>query len=314
MTHQAGVRSDKIKLLVVQGPTASGKTAFAVELAERYGGEIVNADAVQVYRRLDIGTAKPSAELRRRVPHHLLDIVDPDEEFTAADFRRRAAAAIADIHGRGKRALLVGGTGLYIRALTRGLASSPGGDDAIRAELEAQVHREGPLSLHRRLEELDPVTAARLHPNDRVRIVRALEVFLTTGHPLSSFQDAHRFGEAPYDCFKLGIAVAREELYRRIEERVDRMIADGLVDEVRGLIAAGYPPTLKALGSIGYREVCSHLAGAYPLDEAIRLIKQHTRNYAKRQLTWFRKDSEILWVEYPGKSATIDSNVMEFYG
>nr|WP_246551853.1 tRNA (adenosine(37)-N6)-dimethylallyltransferase MiaA [Geobacter hydrogenophilus] len=286
---------------------------MALELAERIGGEIVNADSMQVYRGMDIGTAKPSQEERRRVPHHLYDIVDPDVNFTAADFREHASRAITEIGRRGKRVVLVGGTGLYIRILTQGLVDSPGGDDNIRRELEDRAHSEGLESLHRRLAAVDPVAAARLHPNDGVRIVRALEVFLLTGRPLSAFQEEHRFADEPYRCLKIGISVERELLYRRVEERVDRMIAEGLVEEVRGLLSAGYPATLKAMGSIGYREICAHLAGGFSLDEAVRLIKQNTRQYAKRQMTWFRRDSEIIWVEYPGKFDSILSTVMGFY-
>jgi tRNA dimethylallyltransferase len=308
------VREDeKIKLVIIQGPTASGKSALALELAERFGGEIVNADSMQVYRGMDIGTAKPCREERQRVPHHLYDIVNPDVNFTAADFREHASRVIEEIHRRGNRAILVGGTGLYIKILTQGLVDSPGGDEEIRRELEEQAHREGLETLHRRLAAVDPPAAARLHPNDGVRIVRALEVFLLTGRPLSAFHEEHRFADEPYRCLKLGISVEREILYQRVEERVDRMIDEGLVDEVRGLLAAGYLPTHKAMGSIGYREVCAHLAGEYHLEEAERLIKQSTRQYAKRQMTWFRRDSEIIWVEYPGKFDSIFSTVMGFY-
>lgn len=307
------IENEKTRLVIVQGPTASGKSALALEVAERIGGEIINADSMQVYRGMDIGTAKPSREERQRVPHHLYDIVDPDVNFTAADFREQASRAIAAIERRGKRVILVGGTGLYIRILTRGLADSPGGDEEIRRELEAEARRKGLESLHRRLAAVDPVTAARLHSNDAIRIVRALEVFLLTGRPLSAFQQEHRFADERYRCLKLGIAVEREILYRRVEERVDRMIADGFVEEVRGLLAAGYSPSLKSMGSIGYREICSHLAGEYPLEEAVRRIKQSTRQYAKRQMTWFRRDPEIIWVEYPGKFDSIFSTVMGFY-
>jgi len=306
-------KTDKIRLVIVQGPTASGKSDLAMQLAERLNGEIVNADSMQVYRGMDIGTAKPSREERDRVPHHLYDIVEPDVNFTAADFREHAFRVIEEIDRKGKRVVLVGGTGLYIRALTQGLVDSPGGDDDIRRELEAQADREGLEALHRRLAEVDPVAAARLHPNDRVRIVRALEVFLLTGRPLSAFQEEHRFADERYCCLKFGIYVEREILYQRVEERVDRMIADGLVEEVRGLLATGYPASIKAMGSIGYKEICAHLAGEYPLEEAVRLIKRNTRQYAKRQMTWFRRDSENIWVEYPGKFDSIFSTVMGFY-
>ncbi|AJE03498.1 tRNA (adenosine(37)-N6)-dimethylallyltransferase MiaA [Geobacter pickeringii] len=301
------------ELVIVQGPTASGKSDLAVRLAERFGGEVINADSMQVYRRMDIGTAKPSAELRARVPHHLLDVVEPDEPFSAADFRSHASRLIADIQTRGKRAILVGGTGLYIKALTRGLVESPGGDESLRRELEEQAEREGVSALHRRLAEVDPAAAARLHPNDRVRIVRALEVFLLTGRTLTSWHEGHGFSEQPYRCLHLGIEVERALLVRRVEERVDRMIEEGLVAEMEGLLVAGYAPSLKAMSSIGYKEICAYLAGACTLDEAIGLIKRNTRQYAKRQLTWFRKDAEINWVEYPAKFDSICSIVMEFY-
>lgn len=301
------------KLVIIQGPTASGKSELALMLAEKVDGEIVNADSMQVYRGMDIGTAKPSREMRERVPHHLYDIVDPDVNFTAADFRREACRVIAEICGRGKRPILVGGTGLYIRVLTRGLVDSPGADESIRRRLEEEACRDGLETLHRRLEAFDPVTAARLHPNDGVRIIRAMEVFLLTGRSLSSFHEEHRFANECYECFRIGIHMDRELLYRRVEERVDRMIADGLVEEVRGLLAAGYSPMLKSMGSIGYREICAHLAGEYPLEEAIRLIKRNTRQYAKRQITWFRRDRENIRVDYPAKFDSIFDTVMRFY-
>lgn len=303
----------KTKLVIIQGPTASGKSELALRLAAQFGGEVVNADSMQVYRRMDIGTAKPSRDQRERVRHHLIDIVEPDEPFSAADFCSRADAAIADIHARGKRIFLVGGTGLYIKTLTRGLVDSPGGDEKVRSELEEAARREGLEALHRRLAAVDPASAARLHPNDRIRIVRALEVYLQTGRPLSEWQDAHRFSEDRYDCLTLAISVERELLYRRIEERVDRMLDEGLVEEVKGLVAAGFAPTLKSMGAIGYKEICAHLAGECTLVEAVELIKKNTRNYAKRQMTWFRKSPEIIWVEYPGKFDSISSNVMGFY-
>ena len=302
-----------IRLVIVQGPTASGKSALAMQLAERLDGEIVNADSMQVYRGMDIGTAKPTPEERARVPHHLYDLVTPDVNFTAADFRDHASRVIEEIHRRKKRIILVGGTGLYIRILTRGLADSPGGNQDIREDLEARADREGLAALHRRLADVDPVSAARLHPNDRVRVVRALEVFFMTGRPLSAFQDEHRFADELYRCLKIGINMERELLYRRVEERVDKMMAEGLVAEVAGLLAAGYTADLKAMSSIGYKEICAHLAGEYSLDEAVRLIKRSTRQYAKRQMTWCRRDSEIIWVEYPVKFDSILNTVMEFY-
>ena len=304
---------EKIRVVIILGPTASGKTELAVRLAEHFGGEIVNADSLQVYKGMDIGTAKPAPELRRRVPHHLIDRIDPDRDFSASDFRREAGRAIADIHGRGKKVFLVGGTGLYIKALLKGLADTPSGGGAIRTELEETARVKGGAELLRQLAEVDPETACRLHPNDLVRIIRALEVYLQTGRPISQFRSEHGFAGDYYDHLKIGIAVERSELYRRIDERVERMIGEGLVEEVGGLLSAGFDHRLKSLRSIGYKEICAHLRGECPLDEAVRLIKRDSRRYAKRQLTWLKKDSEIIWVEYPDGFDTICNHVIEFF-
>lgn len=304
---------DKIKVVIILGPTASGKTDLAVRLAERFDGEIVNADSMQVYRGMDIGTAKPSPPLRQRVPHHLVDIVTPDVNFSAADFRREAAAVIDDIHRRGKRVFVVGGTGLYIRALLQGLVDSPRGDESIRRELVELAQTVGNEELLHRLAMVDPETAERLHPNDRLRIIRALEVYRQTGRPISSFRGEHGFADTYYDCLKIGIRVERQELYRRVESRVEEMIEQGLIAEVEGLLRAGYTPDLKSMRSIGYKEICAYLAGGCTLDEAVQLIKRDTRHYAKRQMTWFNKDFEINWVEYPESFATICNHVIEFF-
>jgi tRNA dimethylallyltransferase len=304
---------DKQKIVIILGPTASGKTDLAVRLAELLDGEIVNADSMQVYRGMDIGTAKPSLDLRRRVPHHLIDIADPDSNFSASDFRREAAGAIADITGRGKRAFIVGGTGLYIRALLQGLADSPSGAGEVRLGLEEEARRHGNEALLRKLASVDPVTAGRLHPNDLVRIIRALEVYRLTGKPISQQRSSHAFSGDYYCALKLGLTVERRELYERIDRRVERMIADGLLDEVRTLLDRGFSPQLKAMRSIGYRQICAHLSGEYPLEEAVRLIKRDTRRYAKRQMTWFNGDKEIYWVEYSDNFASIYNNVIEFF-
>jgi len=306
------VNGEKPKIIIILGPTASGKTDLALRLAGRFDGEIVNADSMQVYRGMDIGTAKPSPELRRRIPHHLIDIVDPDADFSASDFRREAARAIADIHGRGKKAFVVGGTGLYIKALLKGLVDSPSGAETIRQELQETARTAGSGELLRRLAEIDPETAGRLHPNDQVRIIRALEVYLQTGRPISRFRGEHEFTGDYYDYLKIGIAVERGELYRRIDERVDRMMAEGFLAEVSGLLARGFTAESKPLRAIGYKELCAYLAGVYPLDEAVRLIKRDTRRYAKRQLTWFKQENEIYWVEYPERFDTICNHAIEF--
>lgn len=307
---------DKIKrqkILIILGPTASGKTDLAIQLAEHLGGEIVNADSMQVYRGMDIGTAKPSPDLRRRVPHHLIDIVAPDTNFSASDFRREAAGTIADIAKRGKKAIVVGGTGLYIRALLRGLVDSPSSNDEVRRELEERAARLGNLAILRELAMVDPLTAAHLHHNDRIRIIRALEVFHLSGTPISRLRSSHGFSEEHYCALKIGLLVDRRMLYERIDGRVERMIGDGLVEEVQALLEQGFSPELKAMRSIGYRQICGYLAGEYPIEEAVRLIKRDSRRYAKRQMTWFKSDEEINWVEYSDNFASIITNVIDFF-
>lgn len=291
------VETELPAVVVVVGPTASGKSELAVRLAEQYGGEIVNADSMQVYQGMDIGTAKPSPELLQRAPHHLLGIVPPDVNFTAADYQKEARRVIGEIHQRKQLPLVVGGTGLYIRALLGGLAESPGGDENVRAELTALADRDGNGVLLERLRLVDPQTAARLHANDRLRIIRALEVYQQSGRPFSTYQSG--FAKEWCSSVKIGIDVDRGELYRRIEARVEGMLAEGLVDEVSKLLAAGYSRDLKALRSIGYKEICSYLAGEISLRTATELIKRDTRHYAKRQLTWFKREPKINWVEYP---------------
>jgi tRNA dimethylallyltransferase len=308
-----GDEDNKQKIVIIIGPTASGKTDLALRLAERLDGEIVNADSMQLYRGLDIGTAKPSPELRNRVPHHLIDIADPDQEFSASDFRREAAKAIADIAGRGKRAFIVGGTGLYIRALLQGLVDSPSGAGEVRLELEEEARRRGNGALLGELAKVDSVTAERLHSNDLVRIIRALEVYRMTGNPISQQRSSHGFSGDYYCALKLGLSVERLELYERIDSRVERMMGDGLVDEVQTLLERGFSPQLKALRSIGYRHICAYLSGEYSLAEGVRLMQRDTRRYAKRQMTWFRNDKEINWVEYSDNFASIYNNVIEFF-
>jgi len=306
------VGSSRPRIVVIVGPTASGKSELAVRLAESVNGEVVNADSMQIYSGMEIGTARPSSEELARVPHHLYGTVSPEVNYTAAEFFAEAREIIAAIAARGKVPLIVGGTGLYIRALLSGLADSPPADESYRQELEAYAALHGPQALHDMLAEVDPLSSARLHVNDRLRIIRALEVFRQTGRSFSALQQQHGFAENCYDSCKIGIEVERKTLYARIDRRVDAMIAAGLFDEVQGLLGQGYSPALKSMGAIGYRELCAHLAGRYSLDEAVALIKRNSRHYAKRQLTWFKRDPEINWVEYPETFAKILNHVIEF--
>ena len=299
--------------MVIGGPTASGKSAVGLELARFFEAEIINADSMQVYRYLDIGTAKPTREERNVVRHHLIDILYPDEEFSAALFREEAQRAIADIKARGKRVMVVGGTGLYIKALTSGLIRGGEADPVIRKRLQDQAQAGGRELLYERLKEVDPTTAARLHPHDTYRVIRALEAYERTGRPISAIRGGHRFQEESYQTLKIGLMVEREELYRRIDERVDAMVQQGLQEEVERLLEMGYAPSLKAMQSLGYKQIIAYLEGEYDLTEAIRLMKRDTRRYARRQITWFKADSEIHWIEYPRDRAVARRMIEGFW-
>jgi tRNA dimethylallyltransferase len=267
---------------------------LGVELAERHSGEIVSADSVQVYTYLDIGSAKAAAEDRSRVRHHMIDVRYPDEDYTGGDYVREARAAIEGIVTRGKVPIVVGGTGLYVRLLIRGIADGPPPDEALRRALRKE-ERQSPGTLHRRLEEVDPETARRTHPRNTVRIVRALEVHHATGRPISRIQQGHRFGDAPYDTLYLCPTPERKLLYERIDKRVDVMIKDGLVEEVFNLYRLGYQRGLKPLQSLGYRHAGHIIASEMSVPDAIALLKKDTRHFAKRQLTWFRSEPEVIW-------------------
>ena len=287
----------KQKIVVICGATATGKTDFAIQLAEAFSGEIVSADSMQIYRYMDIGTAKPTDDECARIPHHLIDVADPDEHFDAETFSRLAAEAIGKIHGGAKVPLVAGGTGLYIKALTRGLFRTPRVDPDIRRRLKDELERVGSLSMHRRLQQDDPEAAARINGNDAYRILRALEIHEATGRAISIFHREHRFSNKPYHAFSIGLQMDRETLYERIDRRVDRMIDNGLVKEVQGLLDMGYPADLKSMQSIGYRHMGDFLLGRTPWDEAVRTLKRDTRRYAKRQMTWFRGDPDIVWMD-----------------
>jgi tRNA dimethylallyltransferase len=301
----------KPSIIIISGPTGAGKTEVAVSLAEPIGGEIISADAMQVYRHMDVGTAKPSAEQVSRVRHHLIDVVDPDESFSAAVFRTMAERVILDLHNKGVPVFVVGGTGLYIKALTRGLFKISAEDHAVRERLRREVRNRGAQALHGRLKDLDPESAARIHPNDTYRIMRAIEVFELTGRSISEHHGAHDFSDNPYRVLKFGLFINREILYDRIDKRADRMIAAGLLEEVQGLLDRGYAPGLKAMQSIGYRHMAAYLLDELDWDETVRRFKRDTRRYAKRQLTWLRKDPDIHWVQ-PGERALMEKKTDAF--
>jgi len=295
---------DRPSLTVIAGPTASGKTAIAIELARRHGGEIVSADSQQVYRFFDIGTAKPSAEELAAVPHHLISVVDPLEPFSAAEYQRRADAAIEDITSRSRPVFVVGGTGMYLRILLHGLVEAPGADPELRAELEALAAAEGREAVHRKLAEVDPETAAKLPPQDLVRTIRALEIHKQTGKTASEFRREHAFAPDRYPFRMYVLNPPREALYRTIDARTAAMFQRGLVEEVRELIARGFAEAAP-MRSVGYVQAKAVVDGQLSVDEAIQQTAQETRRYAKRQLTWFRKEPGALFVEPPYDTLTL---------
>ncbi len=298
------------KVAVLAGPTAVGKTAVALALAPELGAEIVNADSLQVYRELDIGTAKPTPGERRQVPHHLLDLVAPDEPYDAARYLADGRAVLADLARRRVPPLVVGGTGLYIKALLSGLFADRKYPH-VRRRLREEITRLGLPVLYERLARLDPATAARLAPGDTYRILRALEVVEGGGTPLSALQAGHRFADRPYETVKIGLTLPREELYARIDRRVEEMLAQGWLEEVRGLLSR-YPPDLKPLQALGYRQLIAFLRGELGLPEALERIRRETRRYAKRQLTWFRADPEIRWF-HPARLEEMLALLQEFF-
>lgn len=282
-------------LVIVLGPTAVGKSRVAVDLALRFGGEIISGDSIQVYRGFDIGTDKTGPEAQRGVPHHLIDIVGPEIQYTAADFVRDALDAARGIASRGRFPIVAGGTGLYIKALVDGLFPGPGRDPAVRAALEAEAAEKGLDTLFRRLEAIDPDYAKKVRSRDRVRIIRALEVHITTGRPISEHFRETRSPVMGRTVVLLGLELEREALCRRIDERVERMFARGLVDEVRGLLERGVPETAPPFKALGYSHILRHIRGEIGLEEAVVLTQTDTRQYAKRQMTWFRKMTGVVW-------------------
>ncbi len=283
-------------VVAVVGPTGSGKTQLAMALAEQFQGEIVSCDALQVYRFMNIGTAKAGPEVRERIAHHMLDLRDPDEDFSAGDYQRLARQALRLISAKSRIPLVAGGTGFYLRALIEGLFEGPGRSEEIRGRLRKILHRRGARSLHRALRRVDPDSAAHISPADGSRIVRAYEVYLETGKPMSWWQSQPRDSLQGYRWLRLGIAWPRDILYQRINQRVEEMFQKGFVDEVRGLLER-FPPGCHAFQAIGYRQIVGYLQGKWSLEHAIGDTQQESRHYAKRQLTWFRADKEVNWLD-----------------
>ncbi len=285
------------RTLLILGPTATGKSALAMALADHLPIEIVNGDSLQVYRSLDIGTAKPSRGERRRVPHHLIDILDPSEAFSAGEFRRRALPVIEDIRSRGRVPVVVGGSGFYLRTLVSGLSPIPAVPASLREELRDLLAREGLPAVRDRLQSLDPETASRVAEDDTQRTLRALEVVLATGRGLADWWRAEPTDAGLEILAKIGLTLPRALLYHRISQRLEKMVADGWVDEVQGLLAGGCLPEMPAFQAIGYRQVVRHIKGEWPLERSLEDAARETRRFAKRQLTWFRREPEVAWIE-----------------
>ncbi len=284
-----------IPLLVIVGPTSVGKTRVAIEFAKELNGEIISADSRQIYKGMDIGTAKPSKAEQDAVRHHMLDVVNPDEPFSVGEYKRSSEKIIEDIWQRKRLPIIAGGTGLYIRAVIDGLWEGPKADKELRDKLKKEEEEFGRGHLYNKLKEIDPETAEKTKPNDLVRIIRSLEVYYKEGKPISYFHKIHGIEKKKYNAIFIGLTMERKALYKRIEQRVDEMINSGLIDEVKALLRKGYDDNISSMTGVGYRQVIGYLRGDYNLEEAVRLIKRDTKRYAKRQYTWFNKDKRIEW-------------------
>ena len=293
-------------LIVITGPTASGKTALSVELAKKLDAEIVNADSMQIYKYMDIGTAKPTLEERQGVPHHLIDIVNPDEQFSVARYCQCAKDAIDDVHSRGKAVVMVGGTGLYVDSLVNNIQFTEiQPDEEYRSKMEEIADEKGNGHIYNMLLDIDPESAEKISQSDRKRIIRALEVYHLTGKTITWHNEQSRSVPSPYNTTMFAINVDREVLYDKINRRVDIMVANGLVDEVKSIINMGVPKNSTAMQAIGYKEIAEYLDGNITLDEATDKIKQGSRRYAKRQLTWFRRNEKIHWISNIGEVLSV---------
>lgn len=290
------IRRSPEKIVVVCGPTGSGKTRFAIDLVREFDGEIVGADSMQIYRYMDIGTAKPTIAEQAAAAHHMIDIVDPDEEFDAAAYSEMAGDCVREILARGKMVFLVGGTGFYIKALIHGLFEKGPSDPSVRKRLHQEAELQGAASLHRQLWEIDSAAAEKIHPNDAYRVIRALEVYEITGQPLTVFQQRHGFREKRYNTLEIGLAWPRPVLYDRINRRVDIMMDQGFYDEVENLLCRGYGLELKSMQSLGYRHLAAVIKEDVDLADAVTLLKRDHRRYAKRQLTWFGARKSVRWL------------------
>jgi len=313
-TSNSACADPRIKVGFIVGPTGIGKTALALEVAERLGAEIVNADSRQLYVGMDIGTAKPSAAERARVRHHLIDVRTPGEPLDVARFRALAQEAIADVASRGRPVLVTGGSGLYLRVLRYGIFAGPAAAPGLRRELLDAARDHGVEYLYDELRRIDPAAAHRLQPRDLYRIVRALEVFRLTGTAMSQHQAAHGFSRPCYQSLTIGLKMERERLYAAIDRRFDAMMAAGLIDEVRALLDRGYAPDAPPLSTIGYKHLAACLRGQRTVQEAVALAKRDTRRLAKRQLTWFRRDPEIVWIDADGGAAQAYRLLADFFG
>jgi tRNA dimethylallyltransferase len=300
-------------LVAVLGPTATGKSALAIAIAERCRGEIINCDSTAVYRGFDIGTDKVPPAHRRGVPHHLIDIVDPTEEYTAAEYARDAARVVSDVHARGGVPILVGGTGFYYRALTRGLFPGPGKDAELRDRLNGIAERRGVEFLWRMVRRVDAPSAARILPRDRKRLVRALEVYFQTGRPLTAhFDDTRSLLASDVTVTACALRLPTEQLAERLARRVDAQFAAGIVDEVRSLLARGVPPSARPFGGLVYRQVMEYLRGQRDLAATRDLIVRENRRYARRQLIWFRKEPNLIWFDGPGEAPDVQAAVLDW--
>lgn len=294
-------KEEEKRIILLVGPTCVGKSDIAIELARELKTDIISADSRQVYRGMDIGTAKPPKNMLAVVRHYLIDIIDPDEPFSAGAYKRLADESINGMFKKGRIPIIAGGTGLYIKSVTSGLWSGPEADWHLRNKLKNEEEEHGDGYLHNRLSSIDPESAEKIHPHDIIKIIRALEVYYIKGKPLSYFHKEHRFEGSLYNFVMIGLRRERGDLYKRIEKRVDRMIDDGLIEEVRGLMDNGYDESLPSMHGLGYKQIIGYLKGRWDIDEAITMLKIDSKRYAKRQFTWFNKRKEVIWIDLTDK-------------